>query len=100
MTTTYNPDPTTYTVAARVGGSARCPGTQGQVRRTSISPSLLASRIRPQSTGHRFARDGPLLRVDVMAGRWVATRYTQNHLFTHRVVGTDELVHQQIARSE
>jgi len=54
--------------------------------------------IMPHHTGHAFARDGSLLRVDVMAGRWVATRYTPNLVVTHRVVGTDELVHQQVVR--
>jgi hypothetical protein len=32
--------------------------------------------IAAHGTGHAFAPDGHLLRVDVMAGRWVATALT------------------------
>jgi hypothetical protein len=49
-------------------------------------------------TGHALARDGALLRVDVMAGVWVATRYTSGHVIAERVVGTEESVHAQIAQ--
>jgi hypothetical protein len=52
--------------------------------------------IRPHQTGHITARDGSLLRVDVMSGSWVATRYAPNLVVTHRVVGTDESVHDQV----
>jgi len=52
----------------------------------------------PHQTGHVVAQDGSILRVDIMAGRWVATRYTPGLVITHRIVGTDESVHQQIAR--
>lgn len=54
--------------------------------------------IMPHQTGHASARDGSLLRVDVMAGRWVATRYTPNLAITQRVVGSEESVHQQVVR--
>jgi hypothetical protein len=49
------------------------------------------------TTGHAFAPDGHLLRVDMMAGRWVATRFAPN-LVIKEVFGTDEAVHQQISR--
>jgi hypothetical protein len=54
--------------------------------------------ITPHTTGHAIARDGSLLRVDVMAGRWAATKYTANLVVAHRVVGTAEYVHQQIGQ--
>jgi hypothetical protein len=54
--------------------------------------------IMPHQTGHVIARDGSLLRVDVMAGTWVATRYTPTLELTHRVVGNSESVHRQVAR--
>jgi hypothetical protein len=54
--------------------------------------------IMPRQTGHAIARDGSLLRVDVMAGKWVATRYAPNLVITERVVGSAESVHYQIAR--
>jgi len=54
--------------------------------------------ITAHRTGHTIARDGSLLRVDIMSGQWVATRYTPNLVMTNRVVGADELVHQQVAR--
>jgi hypothetical protein len=61
MTTTYNPDPTTYTVAARVGGSARCPGTQGQVRGNTDISQL--ARFSNQASVH-----GPWIRSRRSAG--------------------------------
>jgi hypothetical protein len=63
-----------------------------------MSSSLPTWGIRPHTTGHVRARDGSLLRVDVIAGRWVATRFRRDLVITHSVVGTDESVHQQIAR--
>jgi hypothetical protein len=54
--------------------------------------------IMPHATGHVVARDGHLLRVDIMAGRWVATRYTPSLAVSQRVVGTVESVHRQIAQ--
>jgi hypothetical protein len=52
--------------------------------------------IVPHSTGHVTARDGCLLRVDIMAGRWVASRFTPNLVITHEVRGSDDAVHRQI----
>jgi hypothetical protein len=49
-------------------------------------------------TGHVRAPDGALLRVDIMAGQWVATRYTTDLVVADRVVGTEESVRQQIAQ--
>jgi hypothetical protein len=49
------------------------------------------------ATGHTFASDGHLLRVDMMAGRWVATRFAPNLAIKQQVFGTDEAVHQQIS---
>ena len=45
--------------------------------------------IMPNATGHVFASDGRLLRVDVIAGRWVASRYGPNLVVTQRVIGTN-----------
>ena len=50
------------------------------------------------ATGHAFAPDGHLLRVDMMAGRWVATRFAPNLVIKQEVFGTDEAVHRQISR--
>ena len=50
------------------------------------------------TTGHAFAPDGHLLRVDMMAGRWVVTRFAPNLVIKQEVFGTDEAVHQQISR--
>jgi hypothetical protein len=50
------------------------------------------------TTGHAFAPDGHLLRVDMMAGRWVATRFAPNLVIKQEVFGSDEAVHQQISR--
>jgi hypothetical protein len=52
--------------------------------------------IMPHSTGHVIARDGCILRVDVMAGRWVASRFNPNLVLTHEVRGNDDTVHRQI----
>lgn len=52
--------------------------------------------IRPHQTGHAFARDGSLLRVDVIADRWVAARFTPTLSIAQQFVGSDEAVHQQI----
>jgi hypothetical protein len=95
MRTNYDPGPATYTISAAPLGA---PTPRVSPGRTSLGPGLRTSPIMPHATGHAFARDGSLLRVDVMAGRWVATRYTPDHVVTHRFAGTDESVHQQIAR--
>jgi hypothetical protein len=52
--------------------------------------------IMPHSTGHVIARDGYLLRVDIMAGRWVASRFNPNLVITQQILGSDEAVHRQI----
>ena len=52
--------------------------------------------IMPHSTGHVIARDGCLLRADIMAGRWVASRFNPNLVITQEVRGTDDAVHRQI----
>jgi hypothetical protein len=54
--------------------------------------------IMPHSTGHVIARDGCLLRVDIMAGRWVASRFNPNLVITQQVLGSDEAVHRQITQ--
>ena len=51
--------------------------------------------IMPQATGHAFASDGRLLRVDKIAG-WVASRYAHNLVVTQRVIGTSDEVYRQI----
>jgi hypothetical protein len=52
--------------------------------------------IMPHATGHVFASDGCLLRVDVIAGQWVARRFGPNLVVTQRVVGTNDQVYRQI----
>ena len=54
--------------------------------------------IMPNATGHVFASDGRLLRVDVIAGRWVASRFGPNLVVTQRIVGTSDQVYRQIKR--
>jgi hypothetical protein len=52
--------------------------------------------IMSHATGHAIARDGCLLRVDVISGRWVASRFSTNLFVTQQVLGTDDAVHRQI----
>lgn len=52
----------------------------------------------PHGTGHAFAADGHLLRVDVMSGRWVASTFALNLVLEQQIFGTDASVHQQIAQ--
>lgn len=52
--------------------------------------------IMPNATGHVFASDGRLLRVDVIDGRWVASRFGPNLVVTQRLVGTNDQVYRQI----
>jgi hypothetical protein len=54
--------------------------------------------IMRHGTGHVIARDGCLSRVDVMAGRWVASRYAPNLSVTQRIIVTDDAVHRQIVQ--
>lgn len=50
-------------------------------------------------TGHRFASDGTLLRVDFERGiGWVASRYDLNLHVIEQVRGSDETVHRVAAR--
>ena len=54
--------------------------------------------VMPNSTGHVFASDGCLLRVDVLAGQWVASRYGPNLVVKQQVIGTNDEVYRQIKR--
>lgn len=50
--------------------------------------------IAPHATGHRWAKDGTLLRVDCERGlSWVATHYDLNLRVIQQVKGSDEEVH-------
>ena len=52
------------------------------------------TRIAPHATGHTWARDGTLLRVDAERGiGWVATRYDLSLRVMQQVRGSDEEVH-------
>ncbi len=56
-------------------------------------------KIAPHATGHGWARDGTLLRVDSDRGvGWVATHYDLNLRMTQQVCGSDEEVHLIAAR--
>ena len=52
--------------------------------------------VMPHSTGHVFAGDGCLLRVDIIACQWVGTRYGPNLVVKQRVIGTNDEVYRQI----
>jgi hypothetical protein len=54
--------------------------------------------ISGQSTGHVTAHDGRLLRVDVVGGRWVATRFGRDLKVTDVVYGTMQEVHDVVER--
>jgi hypothetical protein len=55
--------------------------------------------IPPHATGHGWAKDGTLLRVDCERGiGWVATKYDLNLRVIDRVRGSDDEVHQVAAR--
>ena len=59
------------------------------------------TRIAPHATGHTWARDGTLLRVDCERGiGWVATRYDLSLRVMQQVRGSDEEVHRAAARWE
>ena len=49
--------------------------------------------VMPHATGHIFASDGCLLRVDNIAGQWVASRYGPNLVVKQRVIGGDDEVY-------
>jgi len=51
--------------------------------------------IAPHWTGHAYAADGDLLRVDLVSGRWVASGFAPNRVLKQEVFGTNEFVHQQ-----
>ncbi|MEB3068660.1 hypothetical protein [[Mycobacterium] vasticus] len=56
-------------------------------------------RIAPHATGHAWAGDGTLLRVDCDRGvDWVATHYDLGLRVISQVRGSDEEVHQVAAR--
>ena len=54
--------------------------------------------IPSHTTGHVFAPNGSLCRVDVIAGRWVASMFSADRVVIHQVFGTDEQVHRQVER--
>ena len=54
--------------------------------------------VMPNSTGHVFASDGCLLRVDIIAGQWVGSRYGPNRVVKQRVIGTNDEVYRQIKK--
>ena len=54
----------------------------------------VTTMIAPHATGHKWAKDGTLLRVDCERGiGWVATRYDLNLRVIEQVRGPDEEVH-------
>jgi hypothetical protein len=54
--------------------------------------------IAPLRTGHAYASDDHLLRVDVIRGRWAATRFAPDHIIKQQVFGSNKVVHQQITQ--
>jgi hypothetical protein len=59
------------------------------------------TRIAPHATGHGWATDGTLLRVDSERGiGWVATHYDLSLRVMQQVRGSDEEVHRAAARWE
>jgi hypothetical protein len=59
----------------------------------------VTTTIRPHVTGHVWANDGTLLRVDCERGiGWVARHYDLNLRVIKRVRGSDEDVHRAAAR--
>jgi hypothetical protein len=72
---------------------------------TSMITAEFASRgdmvtmIAPHATGHGWAKDSTLLRVDCERGiGWVATHYDLNLHVIQQVRGSDEEVHRAAAR--
>lgn len=56
------------------------------------------TRIAPHATGHTWARDGTLLRVDCEGGiGWVATHYDPSLRVIQQVRGSDADVHRVAA---
>ncbi len=65
---------------------------------TQIGRVGVMSRIAPHQTGHEWARDGTLLRVDCERGiGWVATNYDLSLRVIQQVRGSDEEVHRVAA---
>ncbi len=65
----------------------------------SVSRISVMTRINPHSTGHAWAPDGTLLRVDYERGlSWVATHYGPDLRVIKQVRGSDEEVHRIAAR--
>jgi hypothetical protein len=50
--------------------------------------------ILPRATAQVVAQDGAVVRVDVIAGRWVTTRQTPTLIVTQRIFSTDDSVRQ------
>jgi hypothetical protein len=66
---------------------------------TSAERSATLTTISPHATGHAWASDGTLLRVDREGGTtWVATRYDVNLRVVAEVRGSDSQVHRIAAR--
>ena len=56
-------------------------------------------RFAPHTTGHQWAADGTLLRVDYERGvGWIARHYDRNLRVLQQVRGSDEEVHGAAAR--
>jgi hypothetical protein len=57
------------------------------------------TRIAPRATGHTWAKDSTLVRVDCDRGiGWVATHYDLNLRVIQQVWGSDEEAHRAAAR--
>jgi hypothetical protein len=71
--------------------------TDGETRMNNAKPagrSGVMTVIRPRTTGHTWAQDGTLLRVDCARGiGWFATHYDPNLHVIAQVRGSDEEVH-------
>ena len=59
----------------------------------------VVTKIAPHTTGHQWAKDGTLLRVDYERGLgWIARHYDRNLRVLQHVRGSDEEVHRAAAR--
>jgi hypothetical protein len=66
---------------------------------TSAVRGGATATVRPHATGHAWAKDGTLLRVDREGGiSWVATRYDLDLRVIEEVRGSDLEVHGVAAR--
>ena len=62
-------------------------------------PCVVKTMIAPHATGHGWARDGTLLRVDCERGiGWVATQYDLSMRVVQQIRGSAEDVHGVAAR--